>query len=69
MIKVMKITNTDSNANDYKVELFADTKSEVTSGAEIVGLPEGTQIEIGSSVLTASGELAFMKSDGTWNWV
>ena len=69
MIKVMKITNTDADTSDYKVELFADTKNEVTSDAHIVGLPEGTKIEIGSSVLTASGELAFMKSDGTWNWL
>ena len=69
MIKVMKITNTDTDRSDYKVELFADTKSEVTPNAKIIGLPEGTTIELGSSVITAAGEIAFMKSDGTWNWL
>lgn len=50
-------------------DIFADTKSEVTPSAEIVGLPNGVTIAEGSSLMTADGELAFMKSDGTWNWV
>lgn len=69
MIKVTTISNTDSDENTFKISAFADTKDEVTSEAKIVGLPEGARIEMGSSVMTASGELAFMKSDGTWNWV
>ena len=68
MVKVMSITNTDSDANSYKVELFADTKAEVAS-ATIIGLPTDATIEMGSSVMTASGEVAFMKSDGQWNWL
>lgn len=69
MIKVTNLTNTDSDENTFKISAFADTKDEVTAGAEFKGLPAGATIEMGSSVLTASGELAFMKSDGTWNWV
>lgn len=68
MIKVTAITKTES-ANKYKVSLFADTKSEVTSSAEIVGLPENAEIEMGSTILTASAEVGFMKSDGSWSWV
>lgn len=69
MIKVTSITNTDSDEHTFKISAFADTKAEVTDDAEFVGLPAGATIEMGSSVMTASGELAFMKSDGTWNWV
>ena len=68
MIKVTEISKTETS-NTYKVSLFADTKDEVTSDADIVGLPENATIELGSSVMTASGELAFMKSDGSWSWV
>lgn len=68
MIKVQSMTNTDSDENTFKISAFADTKSEVGSGAKFVGLPDGATIEMGSTVMTASGELAFMKSDGTWSW-
>ena len=68
---MIRVTSIKENhiTNTAFVSLFADTKSEVTSEAEILGLPEGITIEQGSSVITASGELAFMKSDGTWNWL
>ena len=69
MIYVQKLTNSDSKSGTWKIEAFADTKAEVTPDAEFVGLPEGANIEMGSSVMTANGEIAFMKSDGTWNWV
>ena len=69
MIKVTSMTNTDSNVNTYKISAFADTKSEVESGGVFVGLPANAEIEMGSSVITASGEMAFMKSDGAWNWL
>lgn len=67
MIKVQTIENTDADENTFKISAFADTKAEVASGT-FVGLPEGATIEMGSTVMTAKGELAFMKSDGTWNW-
>lgn len=69
MIKCMSMENTDSNENSYKVKLFADTKDEVVEGAEIVGLPQDATIEMGSTVVTADADVAFRKSDGTWNWV
>lgn len=69
MIKVTEVQNTDLDMNSYKISAFADTKEEVTPSATIVGLPEGATIEMGSSLITASGDLAFMKSNGQWNWV
>lgn len=68
MVKVTSLTNTDMEKNTYKISAFADTKAEIST-ATFVGLPAGATIEMGSSVMTAAGELAFMKSDGTWNWV
>ena len=69
MIKVNGEIKLDANTKKAKASLFADTKSEVTSSAMIEGLPSGYTMEAGSSILTASGEFAFMKSDGTWNWI
>lgn len=69
MIRVQELVNTDYDENSFRISAFADTKEEVTSSATFEGLPEGAKIEIGSSVLTAKGEVAFMKSDGTWSWV
>lgn len=69
MIIVQELSENDGNLKTVKVQLFADAKSEVTADANIIGLPTGKSIEMGSSVITAAGEVAFMKSDGTWNWV
>ena len=69
MVKVQKMVNTDQNENSYKVVLFADTKQEIVDGpTEIIGFPQGATIEMGSSCYTADADVAFMKSDGTWNW-
>ena len=68
MIKVTDIKNTDGDPNSYKISAFADTKAEVATG-KFIGLPEGATIEMGSDIITAAGEMAFMKSDGTWNWL
>ena len=69
MIKVTELNNTDANSNTYLISAFADTKAEIIPGAKFIGLPEGAEIEMGSDIMTASGEMAFMKSDGKWNWV
>lgn len=69
MIKVVLMENTDTNENSYRVKLFADTKEEVVPGAEIVGFPEDATMEMGSSIVTASADVAFMKSNGEWNWI
>ena len=51
-----------------QVILKADTKSEVTSSAEIIGLPEGYELAPFSTCFTAEKDLGVLKSDGTWNW-
>ena len=70
---MIKVTSYAYQPGDesYKVEVkaFADTKEEVTAGATFVGLPEGYEMVPGSTVTTAKAEMAFLKSDGTWNWV
>ena len=68
MIRVTEMKNTDTNNNSFLISAFADTKEEVSSGT-FIGLPIGAEIEMGSTLITASGEFAFMKSDGTWNWL
>lgn len=50
-----------------RVSLFADSQADVTD--EAVSEAVGMEVQPGSSVLTADGKLAFLKSDGTWNWV
>ena len=53
----------------YQIQAFADTKTEVVPGATFEGMPVGGEMQPGSSVVTAKGEIAFLKSDGTWSWV
>ena len=69
MIKVQELKNTDGDPNSYKIFAFADTKEEVEQGGIFEGLPKGAAIELGSTILTAKGELGFMQSNGTWNWL
>lgn len=70
---MIKVTSWSKQPNagfdDYMISAFADTKEEVTSGATFVGMPPDGIMEPGSSVITADGKVAFLKSDGTWNWV
>lgn len=70
MIKCKSFTmNTDGSAD---VSLFADTKTEVPddmSNVDVVGLPKGVTISFGSDIMTASGEMAYRKSNDTWNWL
>ena len=67
MIKLMSLSKTDGS--NYRIEAFADTKDEVTDDVEIVGMPKGSVIDIGSSIITADGEIALRKSNDTWNWL
>ena len=72
MIRVDEFKQTDTNPKTYKISAFADTKAEVQSAdfSDYVGLPSDAEgIEMGSDVMTAAGEMAFMKSDGNWNWL
>lgn len=63
------IVSVDSAEKKVVANLFADTKEEVTDGMEVVGMIKGYDLDTESTVITAKGELAFLKSDGTWNWI
>lgn len=73
MINVEEKINTDSDENSFRIRAFADTKAEVSTASiedgDYRGLPKSAKIEIGSSMRTADGEFAYMKSDGNWNWI
>lgn len=70
MITVTNITKQPGDGiKQYQISAFADTKEEVVPGAEFVGMPADGEMQHGSSVITADGDMAFLKSDGTWNWV
>lgn len=66
---VVQSISLDTDDRMASVGLFADTKGEVTDDIEVKGVPSGYTIAPGSSVITSAGEMAFRKSDGTWNWV
>lgn len=69
MVKVTKIS-LNEQTKKATVDLFSDTKTEMTgiSTNDIIGFPTDYEMDFGSSVFTSSGELGFLKSDGTWNW-
>lgn len=50
------------------ISASADSKASVTSGEEFVGLPEGCEILLGSTIYTAALDVAVMQSNGTWKW-
>ena len=68
MIKVTSI-KLSPDTKKALVTLFSDTKAEITSGMTVEGLPAEYDIDFGSSVITASGDVAFLKSDDTWSWI
>lgn len=73
MVKVTDTSKTIKNEKTRKatVSLFADSKSDVETAteADILEFPEDYTIDWGSSAMTADGEVGFLKSDGTWNWL
>ncbi len=68
MVKVKAISANPIN-REAEVSLFADKKSDVTADMEIEGMLDGYTIGMGSTVMTADADFAFMRSDGTWNWI
>lgn len=66
--KRIDLVETDGEIRKYDVDLYSDTKSEVTPGAPIKGLPADAQIVEGSTIYTASLDVGVMKSDGNWKW-
>jgi hypothetical protein len=51
------------------VVLFADEKTDIVDGMVVEGLPDDFVIPWGSKAITADGEVGYLKSTGTWNWV
>ena len=74
MVRVDNIET--SYGNVQKVNLFADDRSDVKSvnmetgetDMDIIGMQPNVRLTMGSVVLTADGDAAFLKSDGTWRW-
>lgn len=67
---MVKVLDYNSNFTGKSVcTLFADTKEEVTANMVIVNLPDGVVPDSGSSVITASGEVAFLNSSNEWVWL
>lgn len=60
MIKIMQVISY-SNGKPM-CSLFADEKTDVSK-------IDPTDYAFGTSVMTADGEVAFLKSDNTWNWL
>jgi len=50
-------------------QLFADSQNDIKPDMEIINMPDGYELAFGSSVLTAEGDVAYLKSDKTWNWI
>lgn len=69
MVKLTHAENYDHTNKKITGSLFSDTKAEITDGMAIVGVPSGYKMDFGSDVTTSYGEVAFMQSDGTWNWL
>ena len=56
-------------SDQYQISAFADEKSDVAVGMVINHLPSDWIVQPGSSIQTADGEIAFLKSNGKWHWV
>ena len=75
MVRVDNIET--SYGNVQKVNLFADNRSDVAdvdmetgeTDMDIIGMQPNVKLTQGSMVITSAGEAAFLKSDGTWNWL
>lgn len=73
MIKLKEINQTRYVGGRKMVDasLFADTKNEVTdnlTGEDVEGIEDDAIIDMGSFVMTASAEYAYMQSNGKWKW-
>ena len=75
MVYVRKSEKFSPDANDSRVnlELFADSKEDVTPNMTIEVVPgysiKTKDLRPGTKLVTAAGEEAYLKSDKTWNWV
>lgn len=68
MLKVLKTENNFVEGGKKLCQIYADQKSEVTSGASVEGLGDISQLAAGSTCLTSGFDVGILKSDGTWTW-
>lgn len=54
--------------NKYQIQAFADEKSDVGPGMVIRNLSPSWILQPGSSIRTADGDVAFLKTSGKWHW-
>ena len=69
MIKFMNMMAFDADV--AVVWIHAETKAEVDTNGDdyIPGMPAGRTIGFGSYATTCAGDIGFIKTDGTWEWV
>lgn len=75
MVRILNVETSYGGASQI-VNLFCDDKSEITdvdmetgeTDMEIEGWDNSLKLTQGCSAMTANAEMAFLTSDGTWNW-
>lgn len=67
MVRLVVIKGPNTNDTDSVVEIYADTKSEVTPDMVVEGLNRA--IAPGSMCYTADGQIAIYTSTGEWSWI
>ena len=65
---VVKDIKHKADFHTFDVELYADTKAEVTTANVNAVIPSGGELEPGSVCWTAAFEVGTYQSDGAWNW-
>lgn len=76
MVRILNVETSYGGASQI-LNLFCDDKSEITdvdmetgeTDMDIEGWNDSLKFTQGCSAMTASGEMAFLTSDGTWHWV
>jgi hypothetical protein len=71
MIKLIKINQSEKKdgQNLITADLFADTRTEANTTTDVKGLSTNDVLQAGSTIFTATGDLAILNSDGVWNWL
>jgi hypothetical protein len=49
--------------------LFADTRAEASDVTDVKGLNTNDVLQAGSTIFTATGDLAVLDSSDVWNWL
>ena len=68
MVKLMCPPKRENNGK-FTIVAFADSVLDVTSEMTIEGLSSDAKLSYSSVIVTADADVAFLKSDGTWNWI